>query len=170
MKKEKSFIEDILEVIIAVAIISFILLKFVLMPCQVNGSSMYPLLQDKEYGYSFKITRNISINRFDICVIETEKEGKERLLVKRVIGMPNETVEYKNNQLYIDGELIKEDYLKDVNTEDLKISLGNDEYFCLGDNREVSKDSRYYGPFNGNKIVATKFFVIFPFNKFGVKK
>lgn len=170
MEKKSSLIKDILEVIIGVAIISFILLKFILIPCQVQGSSMYPVLEDKDRAYSFIITRKNGINRFDICVIQTNLQGKDRLIVKRAIGLPNDTVEYKDNKLYINGTLTDESYLDGGHTEDLKITLGEDEYFCLGDNRDISRDSRYYGPFKGEDILATNIFVLYPFSNFGVKK
>ena len=170
MEKKNSFIKDVLEVLISVAIISFVLVKFIILPCQVQGTSMYPTLKDKDRCYSFVITKNLGIKRFDICVVETDDDTKEKLLVKRVIGLPNETVEYKNNQLFINGEKMSEDFLNGVTTEDLKVTLGSNEYYCLGDNREVSKDSRYYGPFKDDKIKATNIFVIYPFSNFGVKK
>lgn len=168
--KKQSTIKDILEVVIGVAIISFILLKFILIPCEVHGTSMYPTLMDMDKGYSFIITKNFGIDRFDICVIKPKNVETEKLIVKRIIGMPNETIEYKNNVLYIDGESYKEEYLSDVVTEDLKIVLKDDEYYCLGDNRPVSKDSRYYGPFSSKEIVATNLFVFYPFSNFGVKR
>lgn len=170
MEDKKSLLKDIIEVIIGVAIISFILLKFILIPCEVHGTSMYPLLKENDRAYSFIITRNAGINRFDICVIEVNDEGKDKLIVKRVIGLPNDTIEYKNNKLYVNGALTNEDYLQEVNTQDLKITLGDDEYYCLGDNRDVSKDSRYYGAFKGEDIKATNIFVLYPFSDFGVKK
>ena len=169
--KKKSFLRDLLEIAISVAVISFILIKFIIMPCQVHGSSMYPTLKDKERAYSFVITKSFGIDRFDICVVEPDLPDEEKLLVKRVIGLPNETVSYKNNQLFINGEYIEETFLgDDVDTEDFNYQLGKDEYFCLGDNREVSKDSRYYGPFTSKQILATNIFVIFPFSEFGVRK
>ena len=170
MKNKNSFLKNLLEIIISVTIIVFILIKFIVMPCVVNGKSMLPTLKENERVYSFIITRNIGIKRFDICVIKTENEGKEKLLVKRVIGLPNDVIEYKNNVLYVNGVLTEEDFLADVNTQDLKIVLGNDEYYCLGDNRDISKDSRYYGPFNKEQILATNAFVLYPFSEFGVKK
>jgi len=170
MKKQNSFIKDILEVVISVAVITFVLLKFILMPCQVHGTSMVPTLYENDFVYSFIISKNIGINRFDICVVDTKLNEQDRLLVKRVIGLPNETIEYKNNRLYINEEYVKEDFIIDKYTEDFKIVLGEDEYFCLGDNREVSRDSRYYGAFTSDEILATKMFVLYPFNHIGVKK
>lgn len=128
---------------------------------------MYPTLHDGDKGFSFIITRNISINRFDICVIDPD--DVDYLLVKRVIGLPNETIEYKDNKLYVNGEYIKEDFLSNAYTYDFKVTLGEDEYYCLGDNRENSNDSRHYGAFSKDEIKSTKFFAYWPFSDFGMK-
>lgn len=161
----KRILKEIIQIVVPVIVLTFILLNFVLLPVKVQGDSMFPTLVDDEFGYSFIITRNLGINRFDIVVIEVE----DKLLVKRVIGMPNETIEYINNELYIDGEYYEEDFLDKVTTEDFSFSLGEDEYYCLGDNRNVSKDSRFYGPFKKEDIKSSKIFVIFPFNNFGLR-
>ena len=108
-KKILEFIKDILQILISSILIVFICFKFIFISAEVNGTSMYPTLQDGDRGFSFVITKNIEIKRFDICVIESDKTSD--LLVKRVIGLPNETIEYKNNKLYINGEYIKEEFL-----------------------------------------------------------
>ncbi len=168
MEKFKDFIKSLLQTIITAVVIVFICFKFVFISTEVNGSSMYPTLQDGDRGFSFVITKNISINRFDICVIDSQKSGK--LLVKRIIGMPNDKVTYKDNKLYINDEYVQETFLNDdVYTEDFEVQLGEDEYFCLGDNREVSRDSRYYGAFQKSEIKSTNFFAYYPFERFGVK-
>lgn len=164
MKKKNVFI-DALEVIVLAVIITYLLFNFVLISAKVNGASMYPTLQDGEFGYSFVITKNMGINRFDICVVNVENKK----LVKRVIGLPNETVSYKDNQLYIDGTPVKDVVDFDVYTSDFEVTLGEDEYYCLGDNREISRDSRYYGAFNKEDVVSTHLFVFYPFDQFGYK-
>lgn len=165
-KKQKSFLLDVLEVVGSTAIIVFLLINFVLIPCKVDGDSMYPTLKDKDFGYSFVCTKNIGVNRFDICVLDVG----EKLIVKRVIGLPGDTIEYNDNQLYINGIPYDEPYLVGVTTNDLQVNLGEDEYFCLGDNRNVSKDSRFYGAFTIDDFVATNILVLLPFENFGVKK
>lgn len=170
MNKTNTLIKDILEIVISVTILSFILLKFILMPCIVNGSSMYPTLENNQTGFSFVFTKNIGIKRFDIAVLKVHNIENNKLLVKRVIGLPNETIEYINNKLYVNGEYIEEEFLNDTYTYDFKVTLNDNEYYCLGDNRMYSKDSRYYGPFKYEDFRATAFFVLYPFNKFGVRK
>ena len=165
MKKKNIFI-DALEVIVLAVIITYLLFNFVLISAKVNGASMYPTLLDGEFGYSFVITKNMGINRFDICVVNVENKK----LVKRVIGLPNETVSYKDNQLYIDGTPVKDVVDFDVYTSDFEVTLGEDEYYCLGDNREISRDSRYYGAFDKEDVVSTHLFVFYPFDQFGYKK
>lgn len=168
MNELKNFIKNVLQILITSLVIVFICFKFLFISTEVNGSSMYPTLQDGDRGFSFVITRNISINRFDICVVDSDKAGK--LIVKRIIGMPNEKVTYKDNKLYINDEYMQEVFLNDdVYTEDFEVVLNEDEYFCLGDNRSVSRDSRYYGPFTKEEIKSTDFFAYFPFNRIGIK-
>ncbi len=168
MNELKKFIKNFLQILITSLVIVFICFKFLFISTEVNGSSMYPTLQDGDRGFSFVITRNISINRFDICVVDSDKAGK--LIVKRIIGMPNEKVTYKDNKLYINDEYVQETFLNDdVYTEDFEVVLNEDEYFCLGDNRSVSRDSRYYGPFTKEEIKSTDFFAYFPFNRIGIK-
>ena len=166
MKKTFKFIGELLFEVVKIVGLSFIFVfiitKFLLFPCSVDGSSMYPTLEDKEVGYSLVVTKLIGINRFDIVVID---QG-EKLLVKRVIALPGETIEYKNNVLYIDDVEYEEPYLSDVTTEDFKVELNNNEYYCLGDNRNVSKDSRFYGPFNYEDFKASHLLVLFPFSNF----
>lgn len=168
MKKFLGLLKDIVEVLLVSAIVVFVCFKFLFISSLVVGSSMYPTLNDGDRGLSFIITRNIEIKRFDICVIDTDQDDK--LIVKRVIGLPFDTVEYKDNELYINGEKYEEPYLIDKYTDDLSITLGEDEYFCLGDNREISKDSRFYGPFKADQVKSTKFLRIYPMNEFGIVK
>ena len=120
---------------------------------QVNGSSMYPTLQENERGIALRTNFFKQIKRFDIVVINYDG----RYLVKRVIGLPGETIKYRNNKLYINNNLVLEDFLDDTYTGDIEETLGVDEYFCLGDNRQSSADSRVYGAFMKESIKAIMF-------------
>ena len=170
MKFLKELFNLVLDVFIGV-FVGLILIKLVLMPCVVDGRSMEPTLQDGQSGFSFSVAKRIGVDRFDISVIKVNSDNEDKLLVKRVIGLPGETVEYKDNKLFINNEYIVEDFLRENTiTDDFKIELKDNEYFCLGDNREISRDSRYYGAFTFEQIKSTGFFVVYPFKDFGVKK
>ncbi len=165
MKKFREFMTDLLEMLLISIVIVFLLRIFVLMPVVVDGRSMEPLLTNGDRGFSFVITRRISLERFDIVIVENEKtDGK---LVKRIIGMPGETIRCSGNRIYIDGELLEQPFLQDVYTSDFEYVLAEDEYFCLGDNRDVSRDSRYYGPFRDKEILASHIFLIWPLQDIG---
>jgi len=159
----KDFLKDFIPALIAV----LLCIKFIFIPCIVEGTSMYSTLHNKDFGLSFVITKNIEIKRFDIVVVKLKTENG-RLLVKRVIGMPNDTIEYKDNILYVNGVKYEEDFLDDeAITNDFNVTLGENEYYCLGDNRKVSRDCRFYGPFTNEMIVSSHFFVFYPFERFG---
>lgn len=115
---------------------------------QVHGDSMDPTLKNNNFGLAVR-TNVAKINRFDIVIIDYY--GKN--LVKRVIGLPGETIDYINNTLYVNGEVVEEDFVNAI-TYDFSVTLGENEYYCLGDNREHSSDSRVYGPFTKKQIKA----------------
>lgn len=143
---------------------------YIITPAEVVGSSMSPTLMNKEIMLLNKIDYEFNdINRFDIVVIRIPNE---RPLVKRVIGLPNETIEYRNNELYIDNKLVEEPSTIVEKTEDYKLPsvIPNNKYFVLGDNRNNSIDSRVIGLVDEKDIVGTANFVIYPFDKFGKVK
>ena len=151
-----------------VIIIILVLLfkKFVATPIKVNGSSMFDTLHDGDIMILNIFDYLLSgAKRFDIVVID---DGDE-YLIKRVIGLPGETIEYKDNQLYVNGKKIKDNYGSEK-TEDFKTKVPKDSYYALGDNRTNSRDSRYYGAFHKKKILGKTKLIIFPFNRFGNKK
>ena len=158
------FKEYISYIIVIVLVLLF--KKFVVSPIKVNGNSMFKTLHDGDImilniiGYRFS-----DVERFDIVVVD---EGDE-YLIKRVIGLPGETIEYRDNQLYVNGKKVKENYSSEK-TDDFKVTVSKDSYFVLGDNRTNSLDSRYFGEFKRKKILGKTKLTIFPFNRFGNKK
>lgn len=154
-------------------ILAIILIRtFVITPVRVNGSSMYSTLKDGEIMILNKLDYKLhDIERFDIVVVKTD----EKKIIKRVIGLPGETLKYEDNTLYINDKKIDEPYLKDA-TEDFNItSLGYDKipddcYFVLGDNRDNSSDSRIIGPVKKSQITGSASLVLFPFSEAGYRK
>ncbi len=167
-KKENQFIRIIKEYGPYLFLLILILLfkKYYYSPVYVSGESMMSTLHDGDImildvvGY-----RHDGLKRFDIVVIDNGKE----MLIKRVIGLPGETIEYQENQLYVDGKKVKDIY-GNGNTESFQVTVPADEYFVLGDNRENSMDSRFFGPFSKKEILGRTKLVLFPFGRFGNKK
>ena len=154
--------ENIVFLIILTAII--IIRIFFFSPIRVNGTSMYPTLQDKEFMILNKISLKQGINRFDIVVVQ---DNNNKYIIKRVIGLPGESVMYKDNKLYINGKVVEDNYSKTTTNDFDNVILGENEYFVMGDNRTVSKDSRIIGPVNIKNIKGKTNLIIFPFNKMG---
>ena len=162
--------KNIKEIISYILIIIGVLLikQFIVTPIKVNQSSMNNTLYDKDIMILDKISyRFHSIKRFDIVVIYKDKD----YLIKRVIGLPGDTVEYKDNKLYINNKFVEENFLhKKTSDYSLDGTIPKDHYFVVGDNRPDSLDSRYFGLVSKEEILGRTSFVIFPFNHFGKKK
>lgn len=165
--KEK-FIQDMKETIpYLIAIVVIILIRtYIISPIRVDGPSMNNTLSNNDLLFLKKYEHDYE--RYNIIVF---KFGKDKL-IKRVIGLPGEEIEIKNNLVYINGEVIEEPYLDeenlDSNSGDMeKITVPAGTYFVMGDNRRESFDSRYFGPISKNQIFGVADFRIYPINKFG---
>ena len=164
-------IKDILEyVVIIIAVLLF--REFLYSPIRVSGSSMVPTLKDGDIMILDKIGYRINgLDRFDIGVVDYDGER----IIKRVIGLPNDRVEYIDNKLYINGEYIEEDYArKDTNDFMLEMIgetiIPEGKYLVLGDNRPISKDSRIIGLIDEKDIKGYTSIILFPFNRIGKVK
>ena len=149
-------------------IISVILIRsYIITPVKVEGLSMYSTLDDKEILLLKKYDKNYQ--RFDVVVFNYENTK----LIKRVIGLPGETIEYKAGKLYINGTYVPETFLNDKSTADFKLEeigyekIPKDYYFVMGDNRDQSTDSRIIGLIAKEDIEGTTNFAIFPLDKIG---
>ncbi|MBX8939021.1 signal peptidase I [Enterococcus hulanensis] len=161
------------------AVILIGLRHFVFTPVVVKGDSMDPTLIDGERVIALK---NTEVKRFDIVTFPApDDEGKN--YIKRVIGLPGDTVEYKNDELYINGKKYDEPYLDEFKGEltdgqpltyDFSLNeltgtekVPKGQLFVLGDNRRISKDSRIIGMIQEKDIMADVKFVFWPLNRFG---
>lgn len=127
---------------------------------RVDGPSMDPTLHS---GQIALLAKSNNIERFDIVVLkEREVDGGEtKNIIKRVIGKPGDTVTVKKGRLFINGEEYEEPYLNGDNikrfkNESWEIKVPEEHYFVLGDNRDVSKDSRAVGSFKKSAVVGKK--------------
>lgn len=156
-------------IIIIIAVVLF--RTFIATPIRVDGASMEDTLKNGDILFLNKL--NNSYERFDIVVIY--KNGMK--LIKRIIGLPGENIEYKDNELYINDKKIEDVALIRTGNFTLQELYGIDKipegyYFVMGDNRTISKDSRYYdiGLIKKSEISGTTSFRLFPFNKIGKVK
>ncbi|HIU12093.1 MAG TPA: signal peptidase I [Candidatus Onthocola stercorigallinarum] len=144
-------------------IIAVILIRtFIITPVRVDGASMDQTLEDGQILLLYKLA---NVDYGDIVVLDEEKEGE--IIIKRIIGMPGDTVSIRDNTIYVNGEEVEEDYAYGETSDYEEITLDDDEYFILGDNRPISKDSRYFGPVKEDEIIGKIIFRLWPFNKFG---
>mgnify|MGYP004455912191 FL=1 len=158
-------IKDSISFIIIILIIIIIRL-FIVTPVRVDGPSMNDTLHDGDILLLDKYDNKYE--RFEIVVFNYSGER----LIKRVIGLPGEVVSYKNNKLYINGNEIEDNYglgyTENFELKDLNLTkIPDNEYLVMGDNRNDSLDSRYFGTISKDKILGSVKYRLFPFNKFG---
>lgn len=164
--------------IVAIFLVAILIVEFVGQRTKVDGRSMEPTLQDGDQLIVDKISyRFRDPERFDIIIFPYHGDGsKKTYYIKRIIGLPGETIQIVDGKIYINGEVLEENYGKEVmegaGRASQPIVLGDDEYFVLGDNRNNSKDSRVesVGNIKRSDIIGRAWIRIFPFNTFGVLK
>ena len=161
--------------LLVVLCLVYLVIHFVGQRTQVSGSSMEPQLRHEDNLIVDKITyRFREPERFDIIVFPFEYEDNT-FYIKRIIGLPGETVQIdRDGNIFINGEILEEGYGKEVIQEPGRayepITLGEDEYFVLGDNRNNSSDSRdmSVGNVRRDKIIGRAWLRIWPFDRFGI--
>ena len=134
---------------------------FIVTPVRVNGVSMEATMSNGDVLLLHKL--HGQINRFDIVVVNLE----DQRVVKRVVGMPTETIRYEDNLLYVNEELVEDDYFIGETFDFTVDFIPEDHYFVLGDNREDSLDSRIVGMINRSDIIGKTRLRIYPFNNLG---
>lgn len=183
--KQKNELVEWIKAIAFALLVAFVIKQFLFTPVLVKGASMMPTLEDQDRVIINKIGPKFkSVDRFDIVVV---KMNEEENYIKRIIGLPGDKIEYKDDQLYINGEKYSEPYL-DQYKKELKDSgsltydftleqiLGETtvpegDYFVLGDNRRVSKDSRVpeVGFIPKEKIMGTTSIICWPIEHIDLK-
>lgn len=164
-----SWIKDILiAVIIAVVIIQFI------KPTIVKESSMEPNFYENDYLFVYKMAYKSKLPaKGDVVIFQSDLtyNGKKKLLIKRVIGLPGDTITIRDGQVFINGQKDDQSYTADGFTvgDIIEHKVAKGTLFCMGDNREVSIDSRYeeVGDVETDRLVGKVVFRAFPFNKIG---
>lgn len=173
-KSEKSELWEWTKALLIAVGIAALIRYFLFAPIVVDGQSMMPTL---ESGDRMIVNKIGEPERFDIVVFHAP-ENKD--YIKRVIGLPGDTVEYKDDVLYVNGEPVEEPYLDEYKSQELDGPLTPDftltdiiqrdtvpegEVFVLGDNRRFSKDGRHIGTVSMEEIVGETKFVYWPFDQ-----
>ena len=165
----KDFVKDVC----VVGIAAVIALQFI-QPTRVFGISMQPTFYEKDYLIISKEAYAKTLpKRGDVVVFQSNiknVKGDKELLIKRIIGLPGETVMVRDGSVYINGNMISDGYTKDGTTNgDMTVKVPAGKYFCMGDNRLHSTDSRFsdVGCVALNKIKGKVVFRVYPFNKMG---
>lgn len=150
-EEKKGTIRQSIETILYfIVLLTIVLLaeRFVMQPVEVDGNSMETTLSNKNHLLLEKLTYIFSEpERFDIVVFQPFEDVEDLYYIKRIIGLPGETIRIEDNIIYINGEPLIENYgnenvINDPGAASEEIVIGEDEYFVMGDNRNHSKDSR----------------------------
>lgn len=174
MKKYQDIFWGYFKMILLACLIVFILRGFIFIPLTVEGNSMEKTLMQGDHIIVEKIS---TVKRFDIIVFQLPNGAT---YIKRVIGMPGDQIEYKEDQLYVNNKKVSESFLKKNNQKEPKgihytidfdgsdimgtKTIPKDSYFVLGDNRRVSKDSRSFGVVKSDMIYGKARMVYYPFS------
>ena len=173
----KNVLKEVLSTIVYLGIVfllTFLFITFVMHRTEVSGNSMNPTLIDQDSLLIEKVTYRFGdVKRYDIIVFPY-RYGEDEYFIKRVIGLPGETVRIDTEgNVYINEQLLKENYgaevIIDPGVAINGIKLGTDEYFVMGDNRNHSMDSRdpSVGNIKKKDILGHAFVRIYPFDSFG---
>lgn len=176
LNKLGRFFVEFLKTAIIIGILAFIIRFFLVQPFIVEGASMEPSFQDNEYLLIEKVSNYFSGVKRGEVVVFRYPENPDINYIKRVIGLPGDKIEIENGKIRIwpedskDSIILREDYLapNTFTSGDIEVTLGEDEYFVMGDNRGNSSDSRDWGALSEKNIIGHSWLVIFPTSKFGI--
>lgn len=175
-----SIIKELLIYAILIVVCIWVVPEYVIQRTVVSGDSMVDTLQNGDSLLVDKVSYRFSDpERYDIIVFYPKGRDVEEYYVKRIYGLPGETIQIKNNEIYVNGEKIPDEYGYDemlsYGMAEEPVTLGPDEYFVLGDHRSISLDSRFPykdeqdgpGPVKRENIAGKAVLRIWPINSFG---
>ena len=176
-KKEKKSMPFWMQLVLLVVMV--VILRNVMGTVLVKGASMEPNFNHGDFVFINKLSTSIGAPDYgDVVICKLDEGSGYENIIKRVIGLPGDEIDIVENEdvydLYVNGEYIEEDFLGEPMMTDGNIEypfeVPENSYFVMGDNREVSLDSRVYGAYNKKDIKGKASFTIYPFSRFGKKK
>ncbi len=157
--------------IIIAAICVFILFNNYYFIYTVKGKSMEHVLYNNDRILIKKLSGEFKLNRFDIILFQKKNKNESRLMIKRLIGLPGDDIEIKSDIIYINGKELNQPFFKKIakgeiikDPKDISLlKIPENKFYLLGDNRELSKDSRYFGVVPKTNIIGKVLFSYWPF-------
>jgi len=166
-RKFISFIWEMAKIVVIAALIVAPIRYFLFQPFLVRGQSMEPNFRDGDYLIVDEISYRLREPKRGEVIVFEYPENPDQKFIKRIVGLPGETVEIGDGKIRInEGEIVlnEDKYLPPFKTlGNVKITLGEDDYFVLGDNRPYSFDSRRFGPLDEKEIIGRVFLRAWPF-------
>lgn len=172
-KYKKKILDWVVPIVIAV-IIALVINKFLIFKVKIPSSSMVPTLNVEDQLFANRVYNVDNLKRGDIVIFYFKPE--KNVYIKRLIGLPGDTVEIKAGKVWVDGEELQEDYVKNPEETDGIFNVPKGKFFFLGDNRAVSNDARKwqikYGItyIDGEDIQGKALVKVYPFSDFGIIK
>ncbi len=170
-KKSLAFIFEIAKIVVISLAIVLPIRYYLIQPFFVKGESMSPNFANGDYLIVDEISYRLESPQRGDTIIFKFPHDPSQYYIKRIIGLPNESVEIKNGKIYIDGIWLNESQYLDYNLQtsgEAKVVLGSDEYYVLGDNRQASYDSRAWGPLKKGFIIGKAAFRGWPVTSAGI--
>jgi signal peptidase I len=160
--KTFSFIFETIKTLAVVIVLSFLIRTYVFQPFIIDGNSMEPNFHNDQFIITAKASYRLHDPQRKDVVVFRSPMNPEVYFIKRIVGLPGETVDIKNNKVYINNRLLDESYLPaeqktlvdGLSGKDLNMTMRENEYFVMGDNRDNSYDSRSWGPLNRINIIG----------------
>lgn len=173
LKKSQSWWELVRFALIALLVVIPIRI-LVAQPFVVSGSSMQPTFENGDYLIIDELSYRLSDpKRYDVVVFRYPGDTK-KFFIKRIIGLPNETVVIKGGEVVVKNEedpagfKLSQPYVKKAGNSEMSVKLKDSEYFVMGDNRMASSDSRYWGPVHRKLLIGRPILRLLPAEKIGI--
>ena len=158
------------DLIVSIAISAFIII-FLYQPVRVEGTSMLPMLEDQDRLFINKLAYHVGdIHQGDVVVFQYPRD-RTKSYIKRVIGLPGDTLRIDHGRVFVNGKRLAEPYVPQRFSDERsqpEMVLGSHEYFLMGDHRSISSDSRDFGPVDRDLIYGKAAFVYWPMDQMGV--
>lgn len=167
-QKKKSTLRDFIEAFIVALLIALPIKYFIASPFIVRQTSMFPTFKDGDYLIVDKLSYRFDSPKRDDVVVFKPPFSENTYFIKRIIGLPGETIIVNNNKITIknaenpDGFVLNEPYVSSTRDDNTTITLDSKSYFVMGDNRSVSSDSRNWGALSIDHISGRAILRLFP--------